>query len=185
MIYGSKGQTEAPFQLLIAAVMLSMVIPISFYLFQQYQVWSSKERVQNNMEELARELETVANLGSGEKYISVDLNVYSGPHFSVDYFTLDSPGSDMCMRSCHTPNCIILRAHTLNPVTHQVENANLSPVCVRVPFNVEFVSNSCPPGKNLNTLASNGVFKLNTTYITILAIKQGYQVYLCKPGGEQ
>ena len=182
MMFGSRGQTEAPFQLLIAAVMLSMVIPISFYLFQQYQVWSSKERVQNNMNELARDLETVANLGEGEKYININFEVYSGPQFSLDHFVLSSPTEDDCMMGCHTPHCLLLSAYSRKSTTDSL----ISSVCVRIPFNVEFETSGCSNFNLENLHSDNGVngVDFNATYLSLVAIKRGYKVYLCKAKSE-
>ncbi len=176
---GNKGQTEAPFQLLIAAVMLSMLLPIAFYLFQQYQIWESQERVRNNMETLARELETVANLGEGQKYITVDLSVYGGPNFRVDHFELVHPSSSDCMMACHTPNCWELRA-IANNYTAKHESPilvqGLGYVCIRVPFNVDFQTTGC--GYGYEDLA---VDSIQPGIHQIVAIKKGYTVHLCAP----
>ena len=185
-VRNERGQTEAPFQLLIAAVMLSMLLPIAFYLFQQYQVWESQERVKNNMETLARELETVANLGEGQKYIDVDLSVYGGPNFRVDNFSLYYPSQSTCMYGCHTPHCMLLKPYVEGKNGTRLIAPGLSPVCVRIPFNVEFSTQSgfCS-GKGFTDLAldteESGGFLLTPGVHRIIAIKKGYKVYLCGP----
>ena len=174
-----RGQTEAPFQLLIAAVMLAMLIPLAFYLFQQYQVWESQERIRNNMETLARELETVANLGEGQKVIDVDLSVYGGPNFRVDYFKLMKPGERVCMDSCHTPHCWMIRAMVNNTQTNQPMIApGIRPVCIRIPFNVDVKTSGCPSGY-VDLYTSPQEF-LKPQVQRIVAIKEGYTVYLCR-----
>ncbi len=187
-MFGCKGQTEAPFQLLIAAVMLSMVLPISFYLFQQFQVWESQERVKNNMETLARELETVANLGEGEKYISVDLSVYGGPNFRIDGFDLYKPSQDICMTACHTPHCMLLRAYKNQTDIDRPLMAGVPQVCVRIPFNVDFKTQGCSSvGQGLSDLMADpwgesGV-GFEPGFHSFVAIKKGYSVYLCESSG--
>ncbi len=184
-VRNEKGQVEAPFQLLIAAVMLGMLLPIAFYLFSQYQVWESQERVRNNMETLARELETVANLGEGIKYIDVDLSVYSGPDFRVDYFTLKNPGESVCMEGCHTPHCWVIRAVMNDTETgREMLVAGLPQVCVRIPFNVDFRSSGCDSIPGMEGQYQDLTTNLEPGFYRIVAIKKGYTVYLCKPKEE-
>ena len=181
---GRKGQSEAPFQLLIAAVMLSMLLPIVFYLFNQYQVWESQERVRNNMETLARELETVANLGEGQKYIDVDLNVYGGADFRVDNFTIYNPGQDVCMLKCHTPHCNVIKPYLLSNITGEPKELivpKLGMTCIRIPFNVQFDTKSCPKGYKTLPQAENSGVNIAPGVYRFIAIKDGYSVHLCVP----
>ncbi len=182
------GQVEAPFQLLIAAVMLGMLLPIAFYLFGQYQMWESQERVRNNMETLAREIEVVANLGEGIKYIDVDLNVYTGPNFRVDNFSIANPGQDVCLQGCHTPHCMQVRAYYVQEIgptgkktPRKMIPPDLPPVCIRIPFNVDVTTEGCSQIEGMKGQYVDLGVDLNPGFHRIVAIKKGYTVYLCKP----
>ncbi|GEM_PF-4351980 len=180
-IRNEKGQVEAPFQLLIAAAMLGLLLPIAFYLFSQYQMWESQERVRNNMESLAREIEIVANLGEGVKYIDVDLNVYGGPNFRVDNFSISNPGEDVCLQGCHTPHCMQIRAYYVQEIeggeSKKLIPPDLPPVCIRIPFNVDLTTVGCSNVGEYDDLGTD----LSPGFHRIVAIKKGYTVYLCKP----
>lgn len=172
-----KAQEEAPFSLLLAAVMIVMVIPIAMYLFNQFQSWECEQRLQNNMETFAREMEIASTLGGGERIIDVDLSIYACPGFRVDNFTLTKPMSDRCLEMCHDPNCRILSAEytQVDPDTGQkTTSIAAQPVCIRIPFNVEFVTDEC-----VGDLLPITDY-LEPDYHTIVLQKIGYKVTVCE-----
>jgi type II secretory pathway pseudopilin PulG len=172
---GSKGQEEAPFSLLLAVAMIAMVIPIAFYLFTQLQQSQCQSQIQNDMETFARELELATTLGGGQRIVDVALTTCA--NIQVDNFTLKDPGTDVCQEACHDPNCRLLSTSATRfegdeaftgPVT------GLSPVCIRVPLNVQFTTEECEAGTlPIGEAIVPGVHRLVLT-------KVGYTVKVCE-----
>ncbi|MCK4327708.1 MAG: hypothetical protein KAW41_04495 [Candidatus Diapherotrites archaeon] len=177
----SRGQEEAPFSLLLAVAMMALVIPIAAYMFQGFQAWECQQRIENNMETFARELELAATLGGGKRVVDIDLSLYACPGVHVDNFTLKNPGQDRCQEVCHDPNCRILEAVYEEFDDETGESLGLSvasqPVCVRIPVNVDFSTLDCDPSEGYEPLAGEG---LAPGYYRIALIKEGYRVRVCR-----
>ncbi len=176
---GSRGQEEAPFSLLLAVAMMALVIPIAAYMFQNFQTWECHQRISNNLESFARELELASTLGGGKRIVDVDLSLYSCPGIRVDNFTLTQPGQDRCQEMCHDPNCRVLEAvyEDFDPDTGQSLGLSVAtePVCVRIPVNVAFITTDCQPPEEvpLGESLTPGYYRLSLT-------KEGYKVKICQ-----
>lgn len=170
----SKAQEEAPFQMLLAVAMLAMVLPLAMYLFQQFQEWQCRARIQNNMESFAREMELAATLGGGQRFVDVDLRTYACGNFRVDNFTLERPTQDRCLELCHEPNCWVMHAKYMDySVDPPEESIATEPVCIRIPFNVEITTESCGGYEEVGNIIS-------TDYHTFVFEKIGNTVTMCE-----
>lgn len=175
---GSRGQESAPFSLLLAVAMMALVIPIAAYMFQSFQGWECQQRISNNMESFARELELASTLGGGKRIVDVDLSLYSCPGIRVDNFTLKKPGEDRCQEMCHDPNCRVLSAvyEDFDPDTGESLGLSVAtpPVCVRIPVNVEILPTGCnPPDEPLGESMAPGYYRISLA-------KSGYKVSICQ-----
>jgi len=184
---GRRGQEEAPFSLLLAVAMMAMVIPIAVHLFNTFQGWECEQRISNNMETLARELELASTLGGGKRVVDVDLSLSACSNVRVDNFTLKGPGEDRCQEICHDPNCRILEAVYEEFDSDTGKSLGLSaaapPVCVRIPVNVDFSTLGCEQysdssGNPYTDLGAGGE-SLTPGYYRIAMIKEGYRVRIC------
>ena len=175
---GSRGQEEAPFSLLLAVAMMSMVIPIAAYMFQNFQGWECEQRLTNSLESFARELELASTLGGGRRIVDVDLSLYACPGVRVDNFTIEFPGASRCQDMCHDPNCRIINAIYMdfddegNPTEPSIATP---PVCVRIPVSVTFTTTGCTGAdeSDLGTELPPGYYRLSLT-------KQGREVRICQ-----
>ena len=142
---GSKAQVEMPFELLLAVAMLTMLMPIVLFMFNQFQDWDCQQRITNNMETLARDIELAATLGGGVRTIEVDMGTYGCERIQVDNFTISPPGEDKCLELCHDPNCMLLSATytSYDPEGGSETLAAMPDICIRIPFNIEFTTQGC------------------------------------------
>ena len=175
---GSRGQESAPFSLLLAVAMMVLVIPIAAYMFQNFQTWECHQRISNNLESFARELELASTLGGGNRIVDVDLSLYSCPGIRVDNFTIEKPDEERCMENCHDPTCRILSAvyEDFDPDTGESLGLSVAtePVCVRIPVNVEFTTTDCtPPEEPLSNSLSPGYYRISLH-------KNKYEVKICQ-----
>ncbi len=193
---GSRGQEEAPFSLLLAVAMMAMVLPIAAHLFTTFQGWECEQRIENNLETFARELELAATLGGGQRIVDVDLSLYSCPGIRVDNFTLKKPDPQRCQETCHDPNCRVLEAIFEDFDGDTGESLGLSvavpPVCVRIPVNVEFLSYGCSEfeynNNQLEDLTTTSAIEddvLGPGFYRIALIKKGYKVWVCRVPSER
>ncbi|MFC2174411.1 hypothetical protein ACFLQ2_00890 [archaeon] len=178
----SRGQEEAPFSLLLAVAMMAMVIPVAAFLFDSFQSWECEQRVQNNMQGFARDIELSSTLGGTKRIVAVDLALYSCPGLRVDNFTLTPQGRDACQQICHDPNCMLLEGVYEDKDPYTGESLGLaqatSPVCVRIPVNMEFITDECFR-YDYEDIAAGGTM-LIPGYYQIALIKEGYKVFMCK-----
>jgi len=174
---GSKGQVEMPFELLLAVAMLVMLMPIVFFMFNQFQDWECQQRIGNNMETLARDIELAATLGGGVRTIEVDMGTYGCDRVRVDNFTISSPGNDKCLELCHDPNCRLMSA-VYTEYSYEGENeilAAMPDVCIRIPFNIDFTTQGC------RLIGYSSVDEqIDPKNHRFLLTKQGYTVQFCE-----
>lgn len=176
MLYiNQKGQEEAPFSLLLAVAMLAMVMPMSFYLLNQFQEYECQQRIANNMATFAREIELASTLGGGIRTVDVDLSSYGCVGARVDRFKMTAPPEERCVDICHDPNCRILSGLYLDYSLDPPEENIVHDVCIRIPFNIEFTSQGC----ELNGLTSIGE-EIEPGYHKIILEKKGYKVQMCE-----
>jgi len=180
----SRGQEEAPFSLLLAVAMMAMVIPIAAYMFEGFQGWECEQRITNNLESFARELELAATLGGGRRIVDVDLSLYACPGVQVDNFTMKALGEDRCQELCHDPNCRVLDAvyTEYDSDTGEaigIQSAVGTTVCVRIPVNVDFSTTDCDPSQGYEPLAGGGD-TLAPGFYRIVLMKEGYKVKVCQ-----
>lgn len=177
---GTRGQEEAPFSLLLAVAMMALVIPIAAYMFQGFQSWECEQRISNNLESFARELELASTLGGGKRIVDVDLTLYACPGVRVDNFTIKEPGQNNCQELCHDPNCRIVEAvyQEYDPDTGEPTTLSVAapPVCVRIPVNVDFTTTKCDPNKDEYPLGGS----LAPGFYRLALIKEGYEVRICQ-----
>ena len=179
-MFGSRGQEEAPFSILLAVAMMAMVIPIAAYMFQSFQAWECQQRLDNNLQTFARDLELASALGGGKRIVDIDLSLSSCSGIDIDRFVLASPGMDRCQEICHDPNCKLLQAvyDERDPDTGEIVDTSIAtdPVCVRIPVNVNFVTNDCHGDEF--PLSKDGNFKPG--YYRLSLEKIGYTVKVCE-----
>ncbi len=178
-----KGQEEAPFALLLAAIMLAMVIPLAMHLLTKFQQSRCRQRVENNMAKMAREMELAATLGGGQRRIQINLAAQSCSGLEVGNFSIKSRSESKCLKVCNDPNCKLLVAEAAGEEGSVV----LPPRCIRIPVNVEFTTEcGLIPGdvglEGVQLLPVGSEITPGTH--TLLVRKEGYKVRMCEVVGE-
>ncbi|MCD6414623.1 MAG: hypothetical protein J7L23_03265 [Candidatus Diapherotrites archaeon] len=173
---GTKGQEEAPFALFLAVAMLALLLPIAAELYKNASTAVCEEQIQSSMETLARDIEIGTALPGNNTVFNVDFGFFSCGNWIISNFTLKSPGSEECVRSCQTANCMMVRG---NGYVGEEPTVIGEPVCVRLPLDVNLRTSGCT-GFGYTGLPSN---TFNTTKYTLVLVKKEHggltDLHLC------
>lgn len=143
----SKGQMSAPFELLVAVIVMGFVIVVGFQALDQLRTEQCKGQIQKSMQDFKSAVEESVNLGTPRNFIfsppyCFHLERTTGSRISGDEISLKkSANSFLCSRLCGgTKNeCVLLEYFSqeysdrvcvnINPVTYFTSaNSDCPPV---------------------------------------------------------
>lgn len=103
-----RGQEEAPIELLIGVVILTFVIIIGFYTYQNMCASQFEQKMKASLAKFANDLETL-NMGYTGTVITSELDFLPiGCAGEVDSVRLFRGTSDMCMSHTNYDDCLVL-----------------------------------------------------------------------------
>jgi hypothetical protein len=108
MVAMRRGQEEAPIELLIGVVILTFVIIVGFYTYQNMCGSQFEQKMKASLAKFANDLETL-NMGYTGTIITSELDFLPiGCAGEVDSVRLFKGTSDMCMSHTNYEDCLIL-----------------------------------------------------------------------------
>jgi len=101
-VFGEKGQVEAPFELLVAVIIMGFVIAVGLYAMNYLGQEKCRSEVDFELDELRQELElVVANpLTSREVFFNIPGGCF--PEKGQEIRIKDWANPDLCVSYCHT-----------------------------------------------------------------------------------
>jgi len=103
-----KGQEEAPIELLIGVTVLTFVLIIAYYVYENVSSTQYLERVKASTSQFARVIENVAQGGPGTtQHISLDFSGSSGDT-RISQITIAKGPPDACLNALGTRDCYMI-----------------------------------------------------------------------------
>jgi len=150
-----KGQEEGPIELLLAVTLMTFVIIIGFYTYQNLSGSVSEQKLKDSLSSFARSLELVYQGGQGtSKLVQVDFSSMGGSP-TIESIRLTQGTQSVCMKNLGKEDCLqliaVTKSQTGKSTPFLVEMLNIPPTVT-----ISFVNApvSCAE-KELNKIASD------------------------------
>ncbi|MCD6414622.1 MAG: hypothetical protein J7L23_03260 [Candidatus Diapherotrites archaeon] len=137
---GQRGQESAPFNLIIAGVMITFTIVVLGHLLVNSNTTFCVEKMQSNAQSLAREIEKTAQYSRNNTELTVNLNFPSCGDIQIDNFTIKDSDPIHCVKYCHASSCMLM---TINGYTGGSATTVTEPICIKVPTNTTINTTGC------------------------------------------
>ena len=122
MFPARKGQEEAPIELLIGVTILTFVLIVGFYTYNNLCGQQYEQKVRSSLSNLARNLELVyQSSGSTSLNVRVDFSAVGSCSGKVEKIVLTSGLEETCLRQTGSNDCLLLVAATRASSAGQLE----------------------------------------------------------------